>query len=336
MMSKAAERPNVGVDLGGTKVEAALVDAEGRVVTSHRHPTDSKTKGPQGVMADIVACVGECLGEGVRNAVALGVGVAGQIDAATGTVRFAPNLGWRDVPLRAELEGTLRLPVVVVNDVRAATFGEWAHGAGKGVNDLVCLFIGTGIGGGVVSGGQLLEGCCNMAGELGHMTIVAGGRPCHCPNRGCLEAYVGGWAIAERAQDAIREDPKSGRALVALAGSLEQITTAIIAQAYREGDPFARGLIDETGQYLVAGVVGIVNAFNPSALILGGGVIEGLSELVHVLNAEVRSRALTAAVEHLRIVKSTLGGNAGVIGAAALARKRVVEGSKRNHSSVTA
>ncbi len=201
-MSKAVEQLNVGVDLGGTKVEAALVDAEGHVVTSRRHPTDSKTKGPQRVIADIVACVGECLGEGVRNAGALGVGVAGQIDAATGTVRFAPNLGWRDVPLRAELERTLRLPVVVVNDVRAATFGEWAHGAGKGVNDLVCLFIGTGIGGGVVSGGQLLEGCCNMAGELGHMTIVAGGRPCHCPNRGCLEAYVGGWSIAERAQDA--------------------------------------------------------------------------------------------------------------------------------------
>ncbi len=266
----------------------------------------------------------------------MGIGVAGQVDAAAGSMLFAPDLGWRDVPLRAELERTLRLPVVVVNDVRAATFGEWAHGAGKGVNNLVCLFVGTGIGGGVVSGGQLLEACCNMAGELGHMTIVAGGRPCHCPNRGCLEAYVGGWAVAERAQEAIRVDPKSGRALVALAGSLEKITTAIIAQAYREGDSFARHLIDETGRYLVAGVVGIVNALNPSVLILGGGVIEGLSELIQVLNADVRSRALGAAVEHLRIVKSTLGDNAGVIGAAALARKKVVESSKRNRSTVTA
>lgn len=322
-MRKAVEQLNVGVDLGGTKVEAALVDAEGHVVTSHRHPTDSKTKGPQGVIADIVACVGECLGEGARKAGALGVGVAGQIDAATGTVRFAPNLGWRDVPLGAELERTLRLPVVVVNDVRAATFGEWAHGAGKGVNDLVCLFVGTGIGGGVVSGGQLLEGCCNMAGELGHMTIVAGGRPCHCPNRGCLEAYVGGWAIAERAQDAIRTDPNSGLALVALAGSVEEVTTAVIAQAYDADDFFARHLVEETGQYLAAGVVGIVNAFNPSVLILGGGVIEGLPELVYSVEREVRTRALEVAVEGLRITKAALGGDAGVIGAAALARSKV-------------
>jgi glucokinase len=302
-MSKPVEPLNVGVDLGGMKVESALVDAEGHVLTSHRHATDSRTKGPQGVIADIVACVGECLGDDVRNARALGVGVAGQIDAATGTVRFAPNLGWRNVPLRAELERTLRLPVVVVNDVRAATFGEWAHGAGKGVNNLVCLFVGTGIGGGVVSGGQLLEGSGNAAGELGHMTIVAGGRPCHCPNRGCLEAYAGGWAITERAQDAIRADPHSGVAAVALAGSVEQITTAVIAQAYKAEDSFARHLIAETGQYLAAGVVGIVNAFNPSVLIFGGGVIEGLPELVYLAEAEVRARALEAAVNGLCITK---------------------------------
>ncbi len=335
-MNKGVQQLNVGVDLGGTKVEAALVDAEGGVVTSHRHPTDSKAKGPQGVIADIVACAEECLHEGAQNGSALGVGVAGQIDAATGTVRFAPNLRWRDVPLQAELERALKMPVVVVNDVRAATFGEWVHGAGQGVNNLVCLFVGTGIGGGVVSGGRLLEGCCNVAGELGHMTIVADGRPCHCPNRGCLEAYVGGWAIAERAQEVIRADPKSGLALVALAGSLEGITTAILAQAYREGDSFARHLIDETGQYLVAGVVGIVNALNPSVLILGGGVIEGLPELVQVLDVDARSRALEAAVEHLRIVKSALGGNAGVIGATALAREKAVENCKRDRSSVTA
>jgi glucokinase len=310
------------VDLGGTKVEAALVDAEGRVVTSHRHPTDSKTKGPEDVIADIVSCVNECLGKGVRSAGALGVGVAGQVDAGTGTVRFAPNLGWRDVPLRAELERTLRLPVVVVNDVRAATFGEWAHGAGKGVNDLVCLFIGTGIGGGVVSGGQLLEGSGNAAGELGHMTIVVGGRRCHCPNLGCLEAYAGGWAITERAQDALRTDPNSGLPLVALAGSVEEIRTAVIAQAYRADDSFARHLIEETGQYLAAGVVGIVNAFNPSVMILGGGVIEGLPELVYSVEQEVRVRALKVAVEGLRITKAALGGDAGVIGAAALARSK--------------
>jgi len=333
-MSKAVEELNVGVDLGGTKVEAALVGADGRVVASHRHPTDSKTKGPQGVIADIVACVRECLGKGVQNARALGIGVAGQIDTATGTVRFAPNLGWRDVPLQAELERALRFPVVVVNDVRAATFGEWAHGAGNGANNLVCLFVGTGIGGGIVSGGQMLEGCCNMAGELGHMTIVAGGRPCHCRNRGCLEAYVGGWAIAERAQDAIGADPEAGRYLVSLGGTFEKVTAATIALGYRKGDPLARRLIEETGYYLAAGLVGIVNALNPSVLIMGGGVVEGLPELIQVLDFEVQARALKAVVEELRIVKSALGDKAGVIGAAALARSGVAKGSRQNRSTI--
>jgi glucokinase len=333
-MSKAVEQLNVGVDLGGTKVEAALVGADGRVVASHRHPTDSKTKGPQGVIADIVACVRECLGKGVQNARALGIGVAGQIDTATGTVRFAPNLGWRDVPLQAELERALGLPAVVVNDVRAATFGEWAHGAGNGVNDLVCLFVGTGIGGGIVSGGSLLDGVSNVAGELGHMTIVAGGRPCHCRNRGCLEAYVGGWAIAERAQDAIGADPEAGRYLVSLGGAFEKVTAATIALGYRKSDSLALRLIEETGHYLAAGLVGIVNALNPSVLILGGGVVEGLPELIQVLDFEVRARALKAAVEELRIVKSALGDKAGVIGAAALARSEVAKGSRQNRSTI--
>lgn len=333
-MSKAVEQLNVGVDLGGTKVEAALVGPDGHVVASHRHPTDSKAKGPQGVIADIVECVGECLGEGVQAAGALGVGVAGQIDAATGIVRFAPNLGWRNVPLQAELERALNLPVLVVNDVRAATFGEWAHGAGNGVKDLVCLFVGTGIGGGIVSGGQMLEGCCNMAGELGHVTIVADGRPCHCRNHGCLEAYAGGWAIAERAQDAVSADLEAGRELVSLARAFEKVTAGTVALAYRKGDPLARQLIEETGHYLAVGVTGIVNALNPSILILGGGVIEGLPELVQAIDREVRARALRAAVEELRIVKSALGDNAGVIGAAALARREVTRGSRLDRSII--
>ncbi len=322
MRSDVLEPLALGVDLGGTKVETALVDAEGHVVASHRHPTEAK-KGSDGVIADIVTCVKECLDEDPKKAVGLGIGVAGQVDPATGSVRFAPNLGWRDVPLGGALEESLGMPVVVANDVRAATFGEWVHGKGRGVSDLVCLFVGTGIGGGVVSGGQLLEGSGNAAGELGHMTIVVGGRRCHCPNLGCLEAYAGGWAITERAQDAIRTDPNSGLALVALAGSVEEITTAVIAQAYDADDSFARHLIEETGQYLAAGVVGIVNAFNPSVLILGGGVIEGLPELVYSVEREVRARALEVAVEGLRITKAALGGDAGVIGAAALARSKV-------------
>ena len=206
-MAGSSEVLTLGVDLGGTKVEMALVDAAGRIVASQRRPTQPE-KGPDAVIADIVACVETCLGEAGKAAQSLGVGVAGQLDR-TGTLRFSPNLGWRNVSLKVKLEEALGIPVVIDNDVRAATRGEWRHGAGQGVNDLVCLFVGTGIGGGVVSGGRILEGCSNTAGELGHMTIVADGRRCHCPNRGCLEAYAGGWAIAERAQETVRADPQA-------------------------------------------------------------------------------------------------------------------------------
>ena len=163
-MRKNADPPTLGVDLGGTKVETALVDTEGHILASYRHPTDPK-KGPASLIADIKASVEVCLSEASRGAVALGIGVAGQGDRMAGTVRFAPNLDWRDVPLGSELERCLGLPVVVTNDVRAATWGEWCHGTGQAVTDLVCLFVGTGIGAGVISGGKLLEGSSNAAGE---------------------------------------------------------------------------------------------------------------------------------------------------------------------------
>ncbi|MBI4483728.1 MAG: ROK family protein [Acidobacteria bacterium] len=318
----ALEKLTLGVDLGGTKVETALVDGAGRVVATFRGPTHPE-KGAAAVIADIVACVEHCWGDAPQSGTALGIGVAGQVEAATGNVLFAPNLGWRDVPLRRELEKALNIPVLVTNDVRAATFGEWKHGAAQAVDDLVCLFVGTGIGGGVVIGGRLLEGCSNTAGELGHMTIVAQGRRCRCPNRGCLEAYAGGWAIAERAQEAVRDNREAGAALLERAPDIPNITAATVAQAYEDGDPLARSLMEETVQHLVAGVVGIVNAFNPCLLVLGGGVIEGLPELVQAVERDVRARALPGALQSLRVVKAGLGGNAGVIGAAALARMPV-------------
>jgi glucokinase len=320
-VTEKSELPTLGIDLGGTKVETSLVDTSGRIIASHRQPTEPE-KGADQVIADIVSCVETCLGEAGSKARALGIGVAGQVDGATGRVRYAPNLGWHDIDLQARLEQALGIPVVVTNDVRAATWGEWLHGAGQGVDDLICLFIGTGVGGGIVSGGRLIEGCTNTAGELGHLTIASGGRKCHCPNRGCLEAYAGGWAIAERAQEEVEKDAQAGNRLVALAGSTREVSAATVAQAYGEGDPLAHRLVEETAQYLAAGVVSIVNAFNPCLLVLGGGVIQGLPDLPSMIDKAVRISALAAAVEGLRIDTAALGNKAGVIGAAALARHK--------------
>jgi glucokinase len=314
----------IGVDLGGTKVEVAVVDASGRILQRLKRPTDV-TGGPDAIIAEIVGMVRQLEESGPPSPPAgLGVGVAGQIAPAAGVVRFAPNLNWREVPLQDRLNQALGLPAVVANDVRAATWGEWLHGAGRGAEDLICLFIGTGIGGGVVSGGRMLTGCTNTAGELGHITVDLNGPPCTCGHRGCLEALAGGWAIARRARQAIRDAPAAGKAFLQAAGLEEpvapqDVNASVVAAAARAKDPLARLLVDEVARALVAGAVGLVNAFNPCRLILGGGVMQGLPELLGHIDTGVRRAALNAASEGLQVLPAQLGNNAGVVGAASLA-----------------
>ena len=315
----------IGVDLGGTKVRTAIVDSEGRIVDSERSLV-SGHRDPVSITRHISEWVVGRLAARAAKALCLGVGVAGQIDRTRGVVRYAPNLDWKDVPLGAQLQKATGLPAVVVNDVRAAAYGEWIHGAARDINNAICLFVGTGIGGGIIADGHLIEGCSNSAGELGHLTLVSGGRQCSCPNRGCLEAYASGWAIAERAQEAVREDLLLGRALTSLAGTIDQIDARVLGAALRSGDPLARKLIDETSQYLSAGITGIINAFNPCLLILGGGIIKGFPQFIREIEAHVHKHSLAAAVAPLKIVTAALGDAAGMVGAAAFAR-HVFEGN---------
>jgi glucokinase len=324
---EAIEAPlTLGVDIGGTKIEVALVDAAGRVVRSRRQPTDA-ARGAASVIDDIATAVADSIAAAHGEALAVGVAVAGQVDAH-GIVRGAPNLEWQDVPLRAELARRVPLPVVAVNDVRAAAWAEWRHGAGAGSDDVVVLFIGTGIGGSVVSQGRMLEGATNTAGEIGHTTLVAGGRQCHCRNHGCLEAYVGGWAIGERARDAVAADPAAGAALIALAGAAERITAGHVCAAVRTGDALAHRVIEETGELLGAAAVSFVNGFNPSVLVIGGGVVDGLPELVPMAERFVRAHALPAALGGLRVVPAALANDAPAIGAATLARTLITRNDR--------
>jgi glucokinase len=318
-------RWSVGVDLGGTKVEVAHVGADGHLQRRLRRPTDVKD-GPKAVEREIVDAVRELV-EGIGSPpTGVGVGVAGQIEAGSGVVRFAPNLDWHDVPFEADLGEALGLPVVVTNDVRAAAWGEWLHGAGRGSDDLVCLFVGTGVGGGVVSGGQMLSGCSNTAGELGHMVIDLGGPACHCGNRGCLEALAGGWAIARRAWETVTGEGDSGTRLLQMAGGQpEAITAEMVSQAAHQGDPLAQEIVNQAAEALVAGAISLVNAFNPCRLILGGGVIEGLPEWVDRIEKGVRQRALAAAQAPLEVLPAQLHNDAGVVGSAALAMRTAAE-----------
>jgi len=312
----------LGVDIGGTKIKTALVDSNDQILSTRKIFTNSN-KTPDGVIEDILECVKECLDEVELEAEALVIGVAAQVDT-DGVLISSPNLNWQNVHFKEKLEKRIDLPVFVTNDVRAAAWGEWQCGSGKGATDLAVLFVGTGIGGSIISGGRMLLGCSNSCGELGHITIVAEGRKCHCPNTGCLEAYAGGWAIAERAQEAAIADCDRGKFLISLAGNLKEISAATVSQAFTRGDPLAIQIVEETGKYLAAGVVSIVNVFNPCLFILGGGVIEGLPELISLVEKETRHKALESSLKNLKIVKATLGDNAGVIGAARLARREIL------------
>lgn len=318
----------LGVDLGGTKVETSVVDAHGRILASVRHPTEAEQTADE-IIADIVASVGEVsrklpgaeAGGAMRAFRGVGVGVAGQVDAATGSVTYAPNLRWRDVALQARLEAALALPVAVLNDVQSATFGEWSHGAGRGVDEMVCVFVGTGVGGGVVAGGRLVRGCTGSAGELGHTIVDLEGPPCHCGSHGCLEAHAGGWAIAQRAQEAVSAQPDRARALLAaVGGRAAAITARVVTETARAGDPLAQDLMAGVMRALAAGAASIVNAFNPCVLVLGGGVLEGAPELLEAVRAGIARRALPAPARAVQVVPAALGPHAGSVGAAAWLR----------------
>ena len=310
---------SVGVDLGGTKVEMALVDSEGQILSENRYPTNPR-EGADSIISNLVESIKKVQKDAGQTASAIGVGAAGQIDTG-GVVLSAPNLPFHNTPLKTCLEDELKIPVVVTNDVRAATFGEWKYGSGKDTDDLVVIFVGTGIGGGAVTGGRILKGYTNTAAELGHTTIVTNGRQCRCPNKGCLEAYAGGWAIAERARETVNDYPKNGKRLIEIAGGIAKITSQTVSQGYHEIDPLSVRIIEKTAKYLGSGLVGIVNSFNPCILVLGGGVIEGIPEFIPMVEDIVRKNALKSNTKNLKIEKADLGAKAGVIGAATLVQK---------------
>jgi len=319
----------IGIDLGGTKIAAALLDQEGKINRSLRTSTDVGG-GPSAVKKQIVDLVGKLIDTSVKSPIGVGIGVAGQVRADDGSVLFAPNLDWHDVPLQADLQKALHLPVMVTNDVRAITWGEYRFGAGKGCDNLICMYVGTGIGGGIVSQGKLVGGCSNTAGEIGHIIIDLHGPLCNCGNRGCLEALAGGLAIGKRARAMACTHSRQGAALLRLAGGrAERISAETVARAYHEGDPLAYYLVAEVVEALIASTVGLIHSFNPCLLILGGGVIDGLPEIVEQVEQGIFRQCLPAATEKFRVIRPALADEAGVIGGAAL----VMEWAKTHSNS---
>jgi glucokinase len=321
----------VGVDLGGTNIVVGVLPldgGEGTVLARHDLPTEAQ-RGAKFVVDRIVGLIERCMADvlaehgGVREDFAgVGIGSPGPLNRATGTVINTPNLGWRNFPLRDLIANAVRLPATLDNDANCATYGEWWLGAGREVDSLVGLTLGTGIGGGIVLNGEIFHGASDAAGEIGHMTIEANGRKCKCGNYGCLEAYASGPAIALRAVEGIEAGAES--LLPALVnGRLEDITAATVYEGVVLGDPYANEVMRETAKILGAGIANMINVLNPEMIVIAGGVTRAGDHLFSPLRAEVRRRAFRSAQEACEIVSAQLPGTAGVIGAVAVFKKEI-------------
>jgi glucokinase len=310
----------LGLDVGGTKLAVGLVAANGEVASFATAPT-VVTEGPERVVDRLCRLTHKLLadaGVGTADLCGIGVGCCGPVNAKTGVVHDPPNLvGWRDVPLADMVTDAIGLPTWVENDATAATVGEWWFGAGRGATDMIYLTISTGVGGGVVAGGTVLRGGSGNGGEPGHVIVVPDGRPCGCGSSGCLEAYVSGTAIADRATKRLAAGEQS-----VLTG---EITAEAVARAAGAGDRLACEVWQETTDLLGCAVVGLVNLFEPELVVLGGGVSRTGEQLLGPIRTRVRDLAMRPAAARVRIRQATLGDRVGVVGAAAVAHTRTVD-----------
>lgn len=310
----------IGTDVGGTKISGALVDEKGAVHGDARRVSPATHS--DRIEEAIVDLVQELrAGETVE---AVGVAAAGFIDKQRSTVMFAPNLAWRQVPLRAHLEAKLGLPVVIENDANAAAWGEFTFGAGKDTDDLLLVTVGTGIGGGVVLDGELMRGAFGVAAEIGHLRVVPGGRACGCGNRGCWETYGSGSALVRETREKLRAGSLLGRDLFdRAAGDVDAVTGPMITEAAREGDRFSIEQLAELGRWLGEGIASLVAVLDPAKVAIGGGVSEAgdllLDPVRDAFAAQLTGRGYRPVAE-IRLAE--LGNRAGQLGAADLGRRR--------------
>ncbi len=307
----------IGVDVGGTKIAAAVVDRSGTLLAVRHRPTP----------ADDVVQIRDVIAEMVRDlraehdVSAVGVAAAGFVDAERSTVMFAPNLPWRGEPLRRELERRTGLPVVVENDANSAAWAEARFGAGRGERHLVALTVGTGVGGGIVEDGALVRGRFGAAAEVGHVVMVPGGRPCPCGLRGCLEQYASGRALGRRAQEIASASPRLAQGLLErVGGRVDGIDGAAVTAAAQAGDAVSLRAFDEIGGWLGRGLAQLAAVLDPGMFVLAGGVTNAGQVLLEPVMAGFAD-SLTARDRRplARVALAGLGPEAGIVGAADLA-----------------
>lgn len=307
----------IGVDIGGTKVAAGVVDDNGEIVEHTLRPTAADRPD---VVAETVADVVRELSAG-REIEAVGVGAAGFVDETRSMVRFAPNLAWREEPLQKKISGLVGLPVVIENDANAMAWGETRFGAGRGQSHVVCLTLGTGIGGGLVIDGALYRGRWGMGAELGHMQVLPGGRLCGCGNIGCWEQYASGQALVKDVREIAAAEPDRARVLLGLAdGTIEGEE---ITEAARQGDDASLAAFRSLADWLGQGMADLVAILDPGCFIVGGGVSRAADLFIDRARETFAERLTGRGHRPLAEIRlAELGASAGVVGAADLARQR--------------
>ncbi|MBU7599518.1 ROK family glucokinase [Streptomyces sp. XM4193] len=308
----------IGVDIGGTKVAAGVVDEEGNILETSKVPTPKTTEGVIDAIADAVR------GASAHHTVdAVGIGAPGYVDDKRATVLFTPNLSWRHEPLKDLVEKRVGLPVVIENDANAAAWGEYRFGAGQGHDDVVCITLGTGLGGGIIIGGRLHRGRFGVAAEFGHIRMVPDGLLCGCGNQGCWEQYASGSALVRYARQRAVATPERAALLLGLGdGTPEGVDGKHVSQAALEGDPVAIDSFRELARWAGAGLADLASLFDPSAFIVGGGVSdEGELVLEPIRKSYRRWLVGSQWRPQAQVLAAQLGGKAGLVGVADLARQ---------------
>lgn len=305
----------VGIDIGGTFIKYGLL-RHGKILTSYQVATPERST-PAVLQKLLIQQVHRLAHHTSAKIQGVGIGIPGLVEYPAGVVRSCVNLkGWVSVPLRGLLERQLHLPVRVDNDVNAMTLAEWTYGAGRGVSNLVCLTLGTGVGGGLVLDGKMYRGAIGAAGEVGHIPLAEDGPRCPCGGRGCLEQYVGNRQIIRWVRQQLRRRIKS-RIPKLVEGRLDRLEPQIIDQACRLNDRLGIEAWRRTGFFLGLALAGVVNLLNPDRIVIGGGVAKAGRWIFEPLRATLRTRAMRG-VGHVPVVPARLGGSAGLIGASLL------------------
>jgi glucokinase len=308
---------SIGIDVGGTKIGGVVLEGE-TIGSRNRVNTDNGTSDSviDGLIGVAEKMTAEVQSKGLQIE-SIGIGVAGFIDFQRGSVTESPNLPLVDLPLRDIMEKRFETTVVVDNDANAAALGEALLGAGKGSDYVVHLTLGTGIGGGIVIGGRLLRGCVGTAGEPGHMVICEEGPRCTCGGRGCLEAMAGGWAITARVRELSRKGVASPM-LEEFRKDPERFSARNIGMHADGGDRFALSILKDAGRHLGVGIASLVNIFNPDVVTLSGGLMGSFEHMRESMLISFEAQSIAASRKSVQIVASTLGDDAGPVGAALL------------------